>query len=615
MLSIGIDFCNSDVEYLKLKEILDNSAADFICLDLVSLEKNGKYRIRSDLELPSQAWRTQIASKFNGLIIEDLESFDDNIRKKAECLWEKHCAWTVHLGSAALWIDVVGGIPKTPSGSFGRAVYNAIIRHKSLVIWISIDWNKWEMWADIVAMTGYSANVRVVVDLSETETFYSAEDRAKLISKRWGTEFLAGIVVSEKQYQDDFEVLQTMLPFSNLFIIRTDRSYEEVKRRSEKNEKFMEKEVQLVHSMFLKHAEHQAKLDQQECVYNLELSRLCKQYYTNVLQTPLQPLHDNLESQIYEIFEKDIPKYKLYQSAITTALKKLSNSSNATEHLRILVIGAGRGPLITATLQAASTLGIINNCQIYAIEKNPCALITLEHLNHDIWHDSITLIHTDIRNWHQFPQLSCLTGKFDLIISELLGSFGDNELSPECIQSAWPLLRHPTGLCIPQQYTSYLSPISNASIWHSASSQSALEQPHVVRIDPYFSPTTLIPQPCFTFSSSPSSDHSRFTTLYFPIDISCTIDGLHGSFSSQLFEDVHLSTVPDSSTPGLLSWFPIFFPLRSPLCVSRGEILQVQIWRVCERTRVWYEWNVGIQSKTPQRVHNAHGQYYSLRLD
>jgi protein arginine N-methyltransferase 5 len=42
--------------------------------------------------------------------------------------------------------------------------------------------------------------------------------------------------------------------------------------------------------------------------------------YEDCLQNPLQPLMDNLESQVYEIFEKDPCKYVLYQQAIAQAL-------------------------------------------------------------------------------------------------------------------------------------------------------------------------------------------------------------------------------------------------------------------------------------------------------
>lgn len=45
--------------------------------------------------------------------------------------------------------------------------------------------------------------------------------------------------------------------------------------------------------------------------------------YEDVLQYPLQPLKDNLESSTYEVFEKDPVKYSRYQDAIVLALQDI----------------------------------------------------------------------------------------------------------------------------------------------------------------------------------------------------------------------------------------------------------------------------------------------------
>lgn len=45
--------------------------------------------------------------------------------------------------------------------------------------------------------------------------------------------------------------------------------------------------------------------------------------YEDYLQCPLQPLMDNLESQTYEIFEKDPVKYREYQNATYEAIKAI----------------------------------------------------------------------------------------------------------------------------------------------------------------------------------------------------------------------------------------------------------------------------------------------------
>lgn len=43
-----------------------------------------------------------------------------------------------------------------------------------------------------------------------------------------------------------------------------------------------------------------------------------------------------------------------------------------------------------------------------------------------MWEDKVTVVSCDMREWNS-PENA------DIVVSELLGSFGDNELSPECL--------------------------------------------------------------------------------------------------------------------------------------------------------------------------------------
>ena len=58
----------------------------------------------------------------------------------------------------------------------------------------------------------------------------------------------------------------------------------------------------------------------------------------------------------------------------------------------------------------------------------------LENLKAEIWGDYVTVVSSDMRVWNA-PE------KADIIVSELLGSFGDNELSPECLDGAQKFLK------------------------------------------------------------------------------------------------------------------------------------------------------------------------------
>lgn len=50
------------------------------------------------------------------------------------------------------------------------------------------------------------------------------------------------------------------------------------------------------------------------------------------------------------------------------------------------------------------------------------------------WDDRVTVIAKDMRDWEP-------SEKADILVSELLGSVGDNELSPECLDGAQRLLK------------------------------------------------------------------------------------------------------------------------------------------------------------------------------
>lgn len=76
------------------------------------------------------------------------------------------------------------------------------------------------------------------------------------------------------------------------------------------------------------------------------------------------------------------------------------------------------------------------------------------------WGKRVEVVSADMRQW-QAPV------KADILVSELLGSFGDNELSPECLDGAASLLA-PNGVSIPCRYTSFLQPITASKPWSDA---------------------------------------------------------------------------------------------------------------------------------------------------
>lgn len=104
------------------------------------------------------------------------------------------------------------------------------------------------------------------------------------------------------------------------------------------------------------------------------------------MEVPLQPLYDNLDFYTYEIFEKDPVKYMLYQKAIEAALMdKVPDKQVNYKTLILMVVGAGRGPLVRAAINASKNTK--RKLKIYAIEKNPNAIPTLASLIEELWKD------------------------------------------------------------------------------------------------------------------------------------------------------------------------------------------------------------------------------------
>lgn len=134
-----------------------------------------------------------------------------------------------------------------------------------------------------------------------------------------------------------------------------------------------------------------------------------------------------------------------------------------------MVVGAGRGPLVKCVLEAAKESE--RKVRVYAVEKNANAIITLLNLKTDVWGDKVQVVATDMREWKAPEQA-------DIIVSELLGSFGDNELSPECLDGAQKFLKSKNrfnqvkvifisrlfeadGISIPYRYRSFIAPVQS----------------------------------------------------------------------------------------------------------------------------------------------------------
>lgn len=155
----------------------------------------------------------------------------------------------------------------------------------------------------------------------------------------------------------------------------------------------------------------------------------------------------------------------------------------------------------------------------------------------------------------------------DVLVSELLGSFGDNELSPECLDGALKLLK-PDGVSIPCKSTSYINPIMSA-VLHNNVSQLTSTVPafncgYVVLLKNVYHIDE--PQALFEFTHPNRAaviDNTRDKKLSFTAQKDCVLHGIGGYFDTVLYKNIILSINPLTHTPGMFSWFPMFFPTVS----------------------------------------------------
>ena len=412
------------------------------------------------------------------------------------------------------------------------------------------------------------------------------------------------------------------------------------------------------HNTYLAYFRHLER--QQEPYTELELNTLTN--FQDWLQSPLQPLSDNLESITYEVFEGDPVKYNQYELAIEaalrewSALKKPTSSPDGT--VVIAVAGSGRGPLVTRALRASETTGV--PVRVWAVEKNPNAYVYLLRQNQTVWNGRVTVVKTDMRAWKgpiiSFSSSSSSSpddndttttttttttstqrGRVDILVSELLGSFGDNELSPECLDGIQHVLAPTHGISIPSSYTAHISPISTPRLYADIKSRAeqgdreaslAFDTPWVVRLfaldflaargvpdHPRFQQawefSHPLPQKTMDAVAARRSggvvgggggsmaggvganDHNaRECCLTFVCRSRGVVHGLAGYFEAVLYESqvegdkdesggrrmVELSILPeniDRKSKDMVSWFPIFFPLKVSLGISSLTLLSL----------------------------------------
>lgn len=328
--------------------------------------------------------------------------------------------------------------------------------------------------------------------------------------------------------------------------------------------------------------------------------------WDDALQTPLQPLASNLDSVTYRTFEMDHAKYLAYREAMVEAIIRLESRC---EELVVMILGAGRGPLVDSFIRAIKIANPKQKFKIFAVEKNPSSIVSLRFRNKRDWTKSeVHIFEHDMRTWN--PKV-----KADIIVTELLGSLADNELSPECLDGVWRLCQ-PHTISIPQEYSSYIAPICSHKLHQklrehkNSGNLHVYDRIYVVKLKNCYhisQPKRLFNFDHYNLSSEPTDRcNERYARLKFKSSVDTVCHGFSGYFTANLFASTPLSTLlGPGATPNMYSWFPAFIPLEQPIEMPKGTKMEVHFWRKESPTKVWYEWVLTKPRRT--RFHSPNG--------
>ncbi|XP_067002260.2 protein arginine N-methyltransferase 5 [Anabrus simplex] len=619
-VSCGLDLCSVPDIRASL-QCASEAGYDFTCLPIVHprfkrelisgkcKDRSGAFT-RSDLILSSSDWNNLIVGKLSPYI--DVDSQDPAQRRHAEEVLTQELTYASHLSLPAILI----ALRNSNHVNLARIIHNKIQAGCAYQIWVHLNMKN----PALEAMNLYADNEEYERHHQDMDTWewWNHFRSVCNFEKKLGLALeISGDVPSEKEIARWMgEPIKCIVLPTTLFI--TNKKGYPVLSRGHQNiiKTLATLDVQVVIRGTVRHGHikyYQQYLDHLwQTMSQTDPLVAYARGYEDYLQCPLQPLMDNLESQTYEVFEKDPVKYNEYQRAIYTALlDRVRYEEKDTKSQIVMVVGAGRGPLVRAALNAANKAD--RQIKVYAVEKNPNAVVTLQAQQEEIWGSQVTVVSCDMRDWKP-PE------KADILVSELLGSFGDNELSPECLDGAQSFLKE-DGISIPYSYTSYLCPVQSSKLYNEVRLCKErdkhplyhYENPYVVHLQNKFqlAPT----QPLFTFhhpNKSEVLDNTRYERLTFQITQNCVLHGFSGYFDTILYKNITLSIVPETHSKGMFSWFPIFFPIREPVQLKAGCDLEVHFWRLCNKKNVWYEW--AVTKPIPGPVHNPNGRSYTIGL-
>ncbi|GAU15168.1 hypothetical protein TSUD_09060, partial [Trifolium subterraneum] len=433
-------FCGVETHFNNsMKHILDTNlyiggGFDFVVVPLISptyrpspVPQFGTFSLeaslpfaKSDMDPLPSLWNTHVVGRISEWI--DLDSPDEKLRKDSETAFKQELAWASYL-SLKLWLRIPLGKPDGDSKT------------------LQTPNDYWKIWNSFRLLSDH--NSKLLVTLDNLSTMPSDNS----LNHWYGEPVAAFIIHTDSFFTRDgdnpkhlSEGIQKLITyFLNHY---TQIIISENHLNGSKDEEYHLDTNSAADSRIhrlLPYIDHVRSIYQQMGpLSEQERSQIA---FRDVLQPILQPFKEIAQSMVYSKQEKDEKKYMEYKRAICQALLDRVPDEEASVITTVLVVvGAGRGALVRTSLQAAKETG--RKLKVYAVDQNLNALAYLYKQRELMgWNDIVTIIQTDVRHWNA-PETA------DILVSELLGSFGDNELAPEILDGAQRFLKE-DGISIP----------------------------------------------------------------------------------------------------------------------------------------------------------------------
>lgn len=168
----------------------------------------------------------------------------------------------------------------------------------------------WNQWNDLRVMIPYDKRVGLVLELNGD--LPNGE-----VSDRWLGEPLKALIIPTSIFLKNREGFPVLSRAHQNFILKAIHKTSNHVRFIIKGH-CLHQHLQRGYKLYNEYLDHLKKSNNE-----LQEAYAHAQGYEDALQYPLQPLKDNLESQTYEIFERDPVKYDEYEKAIVMAFNDM----------------------------------------------------------------------------------------------------------------------------------------------------------------------------------------------------------------------------------------------------------------------------------------------------